>query len=188
MAWFVAISEPARQRQAVDLLSEMNFSAYAPKCCKTIVKGGRRVEVPRFLFGTYFFIYMRAGWEAIIPVRFVRRVLLGPELQPVLIRDKVVEHIRSREVDGCISTEDGFRLGQAVTPRIGHLVGIAGKFYRSHPQGDIALFDILGVETPVDFAPGVLEPIIEHKKKRKRRHRRSYCIVDHVTRRDHLVA
>jgi len=171
MSWFVAISEPFRQRQAVDLLCEMSFPAYAPTCLQTIVRNGRKVEVSRPLFGSYFFVAMREGWERIIGLRWVSKVLLSPRLQPLLITDGAVEEIRSREIGGAIHVTEGLREGMRVTPRTGHLVGVEGKFHRAYPQRDVALFNILGEETPVDFAPGVLEvlePITVVAKRRRR--------------------
>jgi len=175
MSWFVAIADYARQGQVVKLLSEMDFLAYAPKFIKTVIKNGKKIEVARFLFGRYFFVRMKAGWEASQFVRGVTRILLGPELQPLLISDEVVDEIKSREIEGVIRTNQGLCRGQRVTPRIGYLAGVEGRFHRADRQRDIALFDIIGVQTPVDFAPGVLEvlePIRVADKKRRRRRRR----------------
>jgi transcription antitermination factor NusG len=183
MSWFVAVADYARQKQAVDLLSDMNFSAYAPTFLKTIVRNGVKFETSRFLFGRYFFILMREGWEAIVGLRNVTQILLSPELRPLLVCDEIISEIRSREIGGVIRTNEGLRRGQLVMPRVGHLAGVEGRFWRADKHRDVALFNILGVETRVDFAPGVLEvldPILEFDKK-KRRHRQR-CTGDRVTR------
>jgi transcription antitermination factor NusG len=176
MSWFVAIAEHARQQQVVNLLLDFDFLAYAPKFIKTIVKNGRKTEVARFLFGHYFFVKMKNGWEASQFVRGVKRILLNPELHPLLIRDEVIDEIRSREIGGVIRSNEGLKIGQKVTPRVGYLVGMEGRFFRSDRNRDVALFNILGIETHVDFAPGVLEVlepirITDQKKKRRRRRR-----------------
>ena len=175
MSWFVAIAENARQRQAVELLHERDFPAYAPTFLKTIVRNGRKVEVSRFLFGQYFFVMMREGWEAIMSMRFVRQILLGPKLQPMLLGDAAIEQIKAREVVGAVRLNEGLVRGQRVTPRVGHLQGVEGRFLCERSQRDVALFNILGEETPVEFAPGVLEvldPIaVAVERKRRRRNR-----------------
>jgi len=175
MAWFVAISDHMRQRQAVDSLLALSFPAYAPTFLETIVRNGRKVEVSRFLFGHYLFIKMMIGWEATQFVRGLKRVLLSPKLQPLLMSDEVVDSIKSREVFGAIRVNTGLCVGQRVTPRVGHLQGIEGRFLHARAQRDVALFNILGEETPVEFAPGVLEVLdpIKVEPLKRRRSRRS---------------
>jgi transcription antitermination factor NusG len=180
MSWFVAIAEHSRQIQAVTLLGEMDFLAYAPRFIKTIVKNGKKCDVNRFLFGNYFFVAMRDGWEEAQFVRGVNRVLLGPELRPLMIRDEIVDEIKLREIDGVIRVNQGLCRGQKVTPRVGYLMGEEGRFLRADKQRDVALFDILGVSTLVNFAPGVLEVLepIEKTDKKKRKRRRRWSSRD----------
>jgi hypothetical protein len=131
--------------------------------------------VSRFLFGRYFFVKMREGWEAILNMRFVSHILLSPKLQPLLIKDAIIDKIKSREIAGAIPI--GFQRGQRVIPRIGHLAGVEGKFFRSGGNRDVAMFDILGTATLVDFALGVLEVIEFPVVKKRRRHVRRRLVI-----------
>jgi transcription antitermination factor NusG len=184
VTWLVAVSEYARQPQAIQALAELDFLTYNPQFKARMIRAGRKIVTLRSLFGRYFFVRMCDRWRSVIHVRGVYDVMMQSEEEtPLLVRDDAIAEIKSREIGGLVLVENccHFRQGQLVTPKtVDHfLYGKDGKFLKTAQRDrEVALFDILGHETKVEFEPGILiaRSGDQENAKRKRAGRRHRAI------------
>jgi transcription antitermination factor NusG len=120
---------------------------------------------------------MNEMWKSLYSVRGISKVIIGPEERPILVSDHIIHQIKIREE---YEMSSRFLPGQLVIPNTGHLAGVTGKFDKTTQRDrEVALFDILGSEVRVEFAPGILSPGEQDQQRKKRggkKHNRSELV------------
>ena len=100
-------------------------------------------------------------WRAITQLRLVKGLFMRVDAeQPALIRDAEIERIRAMEdKSGHVSgrAANQFIRDQRVYATTGVFVGGQGRYQGQGRGGcDVALLELFGRETRIEFAPGVL--------------------------------
>jgi transcription antitermination factor NusG len=155
--WLVATAEHGKQAFARNHLKAGGFDCYFPLFReRRIVRGTKRFVVS-YLFGRYFFVLFCPTWRGVMTTLGVDELFMHDEA-PALVREAVIDEIRSREnPDGVITLRRGFRAGQRVTPKSGPLKGLIGTFHGlTSSEREVAFFSMLGQMTRVEFASGCL--------------------------------
>jgi transcriptional antiterminator RfaH len=157
MPWLVATAENGKQTTARTFLDGQGFNSYFPRLRERRFYRGRKQMVESYLFGRYFFVLFIPRWYLIRSTVGVDAVFTDED-RPALLRDEVIEEIRSREdSDGVITIRKGFRPGQRVRVKHGPLAGLIGTFERMTTRDrEVAFVSMLGHMTRVEFAAGSL--------------------------------
>jgi transcriptional antiterminator RfaH len=155
--WLVAMTENGRQRLARASCSENGFNTYFPLFRERRMVRGRKALILSYLFGRYFFVEFAPEWYRLKATLGVDDVLSREE-RPVLLREAIVDEIRSREdSDGVITLRRGFKRGQRVQVKAGPLKGLVGEFERlGNSDREVVFLSMLGQMTRVEFAAGSL--------------------------------
>jgi transcription antitermination factor NusG len=151
MSWFVITARQQKERTAFDSLIAEGFAVYQPRCKEHYFKGRHRRYRITFLFGRYIFVKFDDRWPDVCKVRGVCSVLkaCADDELPSTIKDNVIAEWKAKEKDGFIV---GFQEGQRVRARNGIFAYQVGRFVGLSNRGhDIALFDILGQSTRIEF-------------------------------------
>ncbi len=164
MTWFVAHTQPRKERWARTNLWELGFDVYLPEYMRKTRHARRTQIVARPLFPRYLFVKSASG--PLVPLAYaatakgvVDLVRMGRHFPAV--SDQVVEEIRDRE------GEDGFvhlgrtplTKGQAVRFVSGSLCDQIGIFdCRDDQQRVIILVDLLGRQVRTRVAENVITP------------------------------
>jgi transcription antitermination factor NusG len=140
-------------------LEAAKFEPYIPCYRKTFYKGRHKQWEPEPLFGKYIFVKFDDRWPEVREVRGICNVLkacITDEL-PSTIKDEVIAEWQAKEKDGFVV---GFQEGARVRARNGIFAYQVGRFVGLSNRGhDIALFEILGQPTRIEFQQrGVLVP------------------------------
>lgn len=93
--WFVARTEPRRERLASESVSEIGLSVYMPIALERVPAGRRPRMVERPMFPDYLFIYClptAEHWHMICVARGIAEILGGQK--PVSIKEAAIEAIR----------------------------------------------------------------------------------------------
>jgi transcription antitermination factor NusG len=163
MPYMVIVSATGVERESRKDVKSLGFTCYQPTFRECIVRRGKKVWNERLLFGRYFFARWEQSlpWRSVFDLRNVTGIMMRPDAPlPALARDFEIDSIRAREdrsghVTGQAFT--GFNLNQRVRAAVGVLAGNDGVYVGQGRGGcDIALLDLFGQRTRVEFAPGVL--------------------------------
>ena len=99
MAWTLACARPGDTEYATRNLQRQGFVFYAPHYQQVTVKRGKTTAKTRFLFSNYIFVELVDQWMAIRNTYGISRLLTIGD-RPVVVRQEVIDELRSREVDG----------------------------------------------------------------------------------------
>lgn len=169
MPYMVAVAVAGRERDCKELVRDQGFDPYMPTYRERVVKSGKKRWVERLYLGRYFFARWHEGcpWRSLISLTRAERPLISglfmwrdPD-RPALVRDAEVERIRASEgpsghVGGV--ARDAFASGQAIRAVLGVMAGAQGFYVGSGRGGcDVAMIELFGRQTRVEFAPGVLQ-------------------------------
>ena len=159
MRWYVAYTQPQRERQAFEHLKRQGFEAYLP-CYRKLRRHARRRELVRApLFPRYLFVAVDVAaqrWRAINGTRGVCH-LVCDGIRPAPVPDGIIERLRVREDDeGCVSLASLalFDPGASVHVIGGVFAGHRGIYERmTDGERVVVLLDLLGrkVEVVVPF-------------------------------------
>lgn len=172
MPYMVVVAAAGRERDCRALVRDYGFACYQPTYRELLVRRRRKVWEERLLFGRYFFAKWFEGcnWRVLLAhqhaVSTERKTLAGlfmwstPDgAEPAKVKDQVITDIRSREDrSGHVDTaaRNGFSLNQPVRAITGVFAGKEGRYTGSRSNADVALMDLFGRETRIEFAPGAL--------------------------------
>tara|TARA_R110000868_G_scaffold13074_7_gene61565 strand:+ start:1449 stop:1949 length:501 start_codon:yes stop_codon:yes gene_type:complete len=161
MTWLVAFTEPRAELSAVAAVERLGITAFCPLLKKTVSRRGRRSSKIEALFGGYAFVQFVEAWSSILSLEDIRGVIMaGSSEKPQQVSDSAVDAVRSR-CDG-LGIYRGYQLqrfkaGDRVQPASGPLMSLTGVYQGSPHDGvELALFDMLGAQTRVEFRHGVL--------------------------------
>lgn len=164
MPYMVIVGSHGAERDSRRDVKALGFTCYQPQFREMFIKRGRKVWEERLLFGRYFFARWDAAqdWRALFNLRTVAGMMMRSDLPlPALVRDWEIERIRAREDrSGFVSGEarNEFRINQRVRAAVGVLAGNDGIYVGAGRGGcEIALLDLFGRQTRIEFAPGVLQ-------------------------------
>ena len=141
----VAVSEAG----AIEMLQESLFNNgnefYLPKVRERVVKRGRRYWREAYLFGRYALVRIAGEWWEVPYLRGVSEVLVMPTGEPSVVKDRVVDQIKMREVDGYVRLDSRFARGQGVRVTEGPLLGLSGKYEGvGRTNYDVVFLNMLG--------------------------------------------
>jgi transcriptional antiterminator RfaH len=158
--WTAAQLEPNRERIALLLLRQEQFTVYAPRLRVRRVIRGRREEREAPLFPGYAFVAIELQWSRARWCPGVVRLVMDG-IQPARVSDAVIEAIKSRERDGAIEfSRNGFKFGDKVRllagPFSGHCAIYAGM---SGLERVAVLLHLLGSERQITLAQRDIETI-----------------------------
>lgn len=164
MPYMVVVSSHGAERDARKDVKGLGFACYQPTYRELIVKRGRKIWTERLLFGRYFFAkwHEQADWRSLFNVRTVAGLMMRVDVPlPTMVRDWEIDAIRAREDRSGHVTEaarNGFIRNQRVRAAAGVLAGADGVYVGAGRGGcEIALLDLFGRQTRIEFAPGVLQ-------------------------------
>lgn len=162
MPYLVVVSDAGRERDCRKAVKDFGFATYQPQLREQTVKRGRKIWAERLLFGRYFFAKWADGcdWRGLNGIRTVSGVFMRVDAElPALVRDAEIERIRASEVGGFVAGDlrAHFKKGQRVWASAGVFAGFKGEYLKSRGDIDIALLEMFGQQTRVEFAPGVLQ-------------------------------
>jgi transcriptional antiterminator RfaH len=159
--WAAAQLQPRRERLALHMLAQENFTVYAPKLRERRTIRGRREnsEVP--LFPGYCFVSIALQWHAARWCPGVARLVMDG-LQPAKVPDAVIDEIRGRERNGAVELpkrrlQYGDRVKILAGPFRGHLAMYAGM---SASERVAVLLQILGGQQRATLAQRDVEAIM----------------------------
>lgn len=163
MPYMVIVSTYGTERDARKDVRAAGFTCYQPTYREQIVRRGRKIWEERLLLGRYFFARWDGDrdWRGLFELRSVAGIMMrADEPLPALVRDWEIESIRSRESpSGHVvgTAKNAFRINQRVRAAVGVLAGNDGVYVGTGRGGcEIALLDLFGRQTKIEFAPGVL--------------------------------
>jgi transcriptional antiterminator RfaH len=162
MSWFVARTEPQRERTAQHFLELAKFTVYIPVIRERQVKGGRRIVRLRSLFPSYVFIAFENGrwWDARWTIG-VSAVIMTDGV-PAQLGDHVINEIKGRERGGAVELprREMFRAGDRVRITAGVFNGHLGLFQGQLPRERIAiLLSWLGTQRRVELPKDSIEAV-----------------------------
>jgi transcriptional antiterminator RfaH len=158
--WTAAQLQPRRERLALHMLAQENFTVYAPKLRERRTIRGRRADSEAPLFPGYAFVLIRLQWHAARWCPGVVRLVMDG-LQPARVPDVVIEEIRGRERNGAVELpkrrlQYGDRVKILAGPFRGHLAMYAGM---SGCERVAVLLQILGGQQRVTLARRDIEAV-----------------------------
>lgn len=164
MPYMVIVGSYGTERDARKDVRGLGFTCYQPLYRELIVKRGRKIWEERLLLGRYFFAKWQdpdTRWKDLFDLRTVAGVMMRTDAAlPALVRDWEIESIRSREDRSGFVTgqaQNQFNINQRVRAAVGVLAGNDGVYVGTGRGGcEIALLDLFGRQTRIEFAPGVL--------------------------------
>lgn len=163
MPYMVIVGSYGTERDARKDVRGLGFTCYQPLYRELIVRKGRKIWEERLLLGRYFFAKWDAAssWRSLFEVRTVAGIMMRSDApMPALVRDWEIERIRAREDRSGFVTgqaQNQFSINQRVRAAVGVLAGNDGVYVGTGRGGcEIALLDLFGRQTKIEFAPGVL--------------------------------
>jgi transcriptional antiterminator RfaH len=159
--WTAAQLQPRRERLALHMLAQENFTVYAPKLRERRTIRGHREDGEVPLFPGYCFVSIALQWHAARWCPGVVRLVMDG-LQPAKVPDAVIEEIRGRERNGAVELprrllKPGDRVRLLAGPFRGHLAMYAGM---PGSERVAVLLQILGGQQRVTLAQRDVEAIM----------------------------
>jgi transcriptional antiterminator RfaH len=152
--WACAQTEPLRELAAMRFLGLAGYTVYCPRI--RVVRprrGGRKVVSHPPLFPSYLFVMIEVGWWSARWCPGIVKLLANGDA-PMVVPDRLVDEIRSRERNGLIELErrDRFKLGEKVHVTEGIFGGHTGIYagMRSHDRV-LVLLALLGGHQRVEL-------------------------------------
>ena len=99
--WTAAQLEPNRERFALHMLAQENFTVYAPRLREHRIIRGRREDHEVPLFPGYCFVQIVLQWSRARWCPGITRLVMDG-IQPAKVPDAVINEIQSRERNGVI--------------------------------------------------------------------------------------
>src|SRR5262249_1930337 len=164
MYWACAQVEPRRDRLASYCLTLAGYEIYQPLLREQIrSRSGRKIVRTPPLFPGYLFLWVVSGWwNARWSPGVVRLIMDG--LQPAVVRDDVINEIRSRERNGLVELPKlrGRRPGMRMRVRVigGPLSEQIGMLAALRPHERVlVLLQLLGGQQRVELARSSVEAV-----------------------------
>ena len=155
MFWSVVATHPQNESRATSHLQRQGFTCYAPREKFVMVRRGRKVDVVRYMFPRYVFVWVENQWHAISGTFGVSRVLTNECGMPSRLPEGWVETMMQQETEGFIQLpKNERRVGDTVTIASGVLAGWVGLYQgQTSKQREVVLLERLG---RVELAVGCL--------------------------------
>jgi transcriptional antiterminator RfaH len=158
--WLVVMTQPQREKLALEHLNRQNFDTYCPVVLKRVRHARRSMDVQRPLFPGYVFVGFDPDmrWHAVRSTVGTRGLILEGN-QPGLLDGAFIDGLRAREVDGVIaSTEVQFTQGQSVSLTSGPLADLIGQIVEMRDSERVMiLLSIMGQEVKTLVAADKLQ-------------------------------
>lgn len=164
--YYVAATQPSRERYARDRLEAQAFSVFLPECVEVIRHAHKVTKRRAPLFPGYLFVQVdveRARWRAINGTPGVVCLLSAGDY-PSPVPEGIVEEIAARcdLAGGAIKMPDPydvpFRRDEPVRVKTGPFAGFSGVFVAASRDRVRLLLDILGGSVVVQFPLQCVEP------------------------------
>ena len=154
MFWGVVVSQPQNERRALQHLRWQGFECYAPREKIVRVRRGRKINVVRYLFPRYLFVWIIDRWHDLSSTYGVSTVLMNGEV-PSRLPASWVDSMKAKEHNGFIVLpKDRYRIGQRVQITGGLFQGQYGLYNgMTSRQREVVLLGALG---KVELASGDL--------------------------------
>jgi transcription antitermination factor NusG len=163
MPYLVVVSDLGRERECRQSVRDSGFTCYMPLVRDQVVRQGRKVWQERPMLGRYFFARHAPGcdWRSLTNLRLVKGLFMRVDCEePALVRDLEIEIIRAGEDQSGFVTNAArrqFTRGQKVRAAVGVMAGNEGEYVGTgRGDCDVALLNLFGRATRIEFAPGVL--------------------------------
>jgi transcriptional antiterminator RfaH len=159
--WCAARLLAKREAYATHCLGVAGFTTYLPRLRENRTIRGRRVEARPPLFPGYIFIAIVAQWHAARWCPGVAHLIMDG-VTPARVPDRIIDEIRTREVDGLVELPKPPRLAPGDRVRIvqgpftDHLALYAGQ--TSHDRVAV-LLKLLGGQHRAELRADAIEPV-----------------------------
>lgn len=153
MAWLVAVTEPRRESVAQSFISKSGRTSYYPRfrdVCSDSVQP---------LFPRYIFVHTTDGiWRFLLNTVGVVKVLVNGNNQAQLMKDEIVDSLKSKESRNGVIVFDRFQIGEKVfvfgnNPFAGHVGVYLGM---STAERCRIMLSLLGQDVKVSMDPKCL--------------------------------
>lgn len=154
--WFVAFTQPLREKYAAEWVARQGFEYYLPQCETKVKRGGSYTAQTKPLFQNYLFVRTGTGqWRVLLSTFGIRGVVLRGTDTPAHLKNEVIENIKGRENRVGIVTLpklEPYQPNDQVTVTKGAFAGKVGLYEGQNDQDrQIVLMDFLGGRIPVLF-------------------------------------
>ena len=169
----VVVGSIGLERRSRDAVRDLGIPCYQPILREQETRQGRRRWVERLMLGRYFFAKWQPhsdAWKEIPNLRDVQELFCAQApadwprgahfpVVPALVADEEIEAIRALENEHGVvvpSKVARFSPNQAVRVVGGVFAGFVGRYAHHRRNVDVALIEIFGAQTKIEFAPGAL--------------------------------
>lgn len=154
--WFVAYTQPLREKYAAEWVAKQSFEYYLPRCETTVVRAGRRTAQTKPLFPNYLFVRTGTGqWRVLLSTFGIRGVVLRGTDTPAHLKNEIIENIRGREDRAGIITLpklEPFQPKDSVVITKGAFAGKVGLYEgQTDQERQKVLLEFMGGKIPVLF-------------------------------------
>jgi transcription antitermination factor NusG len=156
--WIVAITQPNRERWALENIDRQNYEFYLPRVAER-VRAARRISEfrTRPLFPRHIFVRIVDRWHSLLSTHGVRGVIMFGENLAV-VPEKDIQRIRAMEDEKGLVVLPQLRKGQKVLFRRGSFAGQSGLYQGQSSQDRCkVLLAYLGRMVPVLVESSILE-------------------------------
>lgn len=94
--WMVAKTKPRQERWAAKNVERQGFEYYLPATQVTVVKRGRKVVQPQYLFPRYLFVRTTGRWRSLLGTFGVTELIMQGD-SPAVMPCREIEQLRARE-------------------------------------------------------------------------------------------
>jgi transcription antitermination factor NusG len=143
--WFVAVADRAHDAKVGQALLLCGQNWYRPKYRETVIRRGLKTWRDRFFLGHYVLIELLADWanqfHQVLGTPGIRSVLAAENIkslqsEPLLVREREVQDLRSRERRGYVQAPERFKRHDRIFVQRGPFVDQHGAYEFSDDRFD----------------------------------------------------
>jgi transcriptional antiterminator RfaH len=164
MRWYVARTQRARERLAIQHLAFQGFSAFRPMTVRTVRHSAKFIKVPTSLFPGYLFVKFdvsQHGWAAVNGTTGVSSLIMSGN-RPSATPKGLVNQLKISFGDRCEGANGpSFAVGDRVQLTVGPFANKLGQLHEvDSAAGRVrVLLEMMGRETLVTTKYAEIQPV-----------------------------
>lgn len=165
MHWYLIHTKPKQEKCALLNLEQQGYECYLPRFSAEKLRHGRLTTGEEPLFPRYLFIRLglqeySKSWG---PIRYTRGVsrLVCFGAEPAKVDDRLVDHLRQREVAAHNTPASLFAAGQQVRLTEGPFAGMEAVFQMAEGERRaMVLIELLSTSVHLRVSPVILRKVV----------------------------